>query len=622
MPHLRLFSLYLRRKKGYKRAVPICPRCNATIHTGAEDQCPACGYSLLRADAIFGDRSVEFTRVLDEAGALKHHERLELLRALEDMERNIAPIALCIYITDDGRAQNLRTHAHWVLNHAIINHPSFGRREKSRAIEDAAFAERMPGEIAERRPVAPVGWWQRMQASLRDVLHPYPPPVRQEWMLILVMDVQLEQACFAWGYMLDPYINPDSINSCIIGARLQFRERDIVGGLRRVMRSAVSRIASQSHGVNWRLRRAARLMPLVLGAAVALHPAPSGAQAASPWAEDEAAEEVVDDAPAADAPLPSAPQTSAGGAAASLTEPPRWEAEDYRHLLSGELAGAYKMLQSPGGVVRAEPSQPRGGRTRTPESDAKIAKHYYPAYSVADSSSIIDPQKLLSSVEWVDVGHVLHTLNAHAPYHLYVGIYRSGQEVPLELAVGSLVRAVARPGEYAAMIMYGMGDAPELDLGYHEIRLSDEDRHAWLEKVRQAAAKLGGVEGLIAAAHELHRCLTPVAAELPPLTQQTAVQVPLIPVEMRDDPVADEVTLRDEIQGIINNPAMRPILWTLGGIVGFVGLVVSFIMWRRRSGKLMQSMPDIRLSSPYGAGVSRTVRYLEGKEASKSIYML
>lgn len=559
--------------------------------------------------------------MLDEAGALKHHERLELLRALEDMERYIAPIALCIYITDDGRAQDMRAHAHWVLNHASIHHPSFGRREKSRAIEDAAFAELQPGERASAAPAAPTGWWQRMRGMLRDAMHPYPPPVRQEWMLILVMDVQLEQACFAWGYMLDPYINPDSINSCIIGARLQFRERDTVGGLRRVMRLAVSRIAAQSHGVNWRLRRAAKLMPLVVGAAVALHPGSVVAQADSPWGEDDAAEEVVDEVPASAAVKP-APQTSSAGAPASLVEPPRWGAEDYRHLLSGELSGAYRMLQSPGGASRPESGAPRGARGRATESDTKIAKHYYPAYNVADSSSIIDPQKLLSSVEWADVGHALSTLNAHSPYHLYVGIYRRGQEVPLELAVGALVRAVAKPGEYAAMILYGIGDTPELDLGYHEIRLSDEDRHAWLEQVRQAASNLGGVEGLVAAAHELHACLAPVAAELPPLAQQSVVHVPLIPLEMRDDPVADEVTLRDEIQAALNNPAMRPVLWTLGGIAAFIGLVGGFFWWHRRSGHLLQSSPDIRLASPYGAGVSRTVRYLEGKENTKSVYML
>lgn len=614
---IRLFSLYLRLKKRYNLSVPICPRCNTTIHAGAESQCPACGYSLLRANAIFGDRDVEFTRVLDEAGALTHQDRLDLLRALEDMERNIPPIALCIYITDDGRAQDLRSHAHWVLNHARIHHPSFGRREKSQAIEDAALTERAPGERPEGEapPVARVSWWQRLRARVRDILHPYPPPVRPEWMLILVLDVQLEMACFAWGYMLDPYINPDSINSCIIGARLQFRERAMAVGLKRVMKSAVSRIAAQSHGVNRRLRRGA----LTLGAALAFVAAPLVAQSPGPWADDEAAEE-VEDTPAAPAvPTPAAQVAPSAGGPATRNTAPRWNETDYHRLLSGELSGGYKMLQAPGGGRAASSTaSERTPRNRTQESDTKIAKHYYPEYSVVGSSSVIDPQKLLSGVELADVEHTLNELNAHAPYHLYIALYKQGQELPMELSVGSLVRSVAKPGEYAAMLLYGLGDSPTLELGYHEIKLSDDDRHAWLERVQRVAGHFGGVEGLMAAAEELHACLLPVAAELPPLTRQTAVHVPLIPLEMREDTVPPEPSLKDEMRLMLSNPALQPVLYTIGGILGLVGLVALLIWLRRRSGRLTKTTPDYRLASPVGAGVSRAVRYLEGKEAVRS----
>ena len=37
-------------------------------------------------------------------------------------------MALCVYITDHGRLRDLRPHAHWILNHARIHHPSFGKR--------------------------------------------------------------------------------------------------------------------------------------------------------------------------------------------------------------------------------------------------------------------------------------------------------------------------------------------------------------------------------------------------------------------------------------------------------------------------------------------------------------
>ena len=608
----RSFRLYLRGKKSYNFGVQICPRCNTTIHAGAESQCPACGYSLLRANALFGEGGVRFTRVLDEAGVLTHSERQELMRALEDMERNLPPIALCGYITNNGRAQDLRPQAHWMLNHAVVHHPSFGRREKARAIEDAELTERTPGEKPELLAlVSPPSRWQRLRARLRDVLHPYPPPVRREWMLLLVLDVQLEMACFAWGYMLDPYINPDRINSCIVSARLQFRERDMVAGMRRVMRAAVNRIAAQSHSVNRRLRRTGAT--LALGAALLapgitapVHAEPEWAEAAAPQA----------------ASAPAAVQSAKGGRAAGATVAPLWNDADYGHLLSGELNAGYKMLQAPQAEPRraAEAPAPKGSpaRGRTQESDTKISKVYYPQYSVADKGGVIDPQRLLSEVERADVEHSLSELNAHSPYRLYIGIYRAGQELPMELAVGSLVRSVARPGEYAAMVLYGIGDSPEVELGYYEMELADADRHAWLARVRRAAEARGGVEGLMAAARELHACLLPVAAELPPLAQQSAVHVPLIPLEMREKAEEKEPSMRDKLFEWFKDPRMQEGAMGVGAGAGVGTLLLLFIWLRRRSGRLCPTQPDVRLASPHGAGVSRAVRYLEGKEAPRS----
>ena len=131
--------------------MPICPKCSSSFHNGAVEMCPACGYSIEQANRILGEGQVEFTRVVDAAGALTHQERLELMRALEQMERRIRPVALCVYITDVGQADELRTHAHWILNHARIHHPSFGKREQLRAIEDAELRERRPGESRLRR---------------------------------------------------------------------------------------------------------------------------------------------------------------------------------------------------------------------------------------------------------------------------------------------------------------------------------------------------------------------------------------------------------------------------------------------------------------------------------------
>ena len=92
-------------------------------------------------------------------------------------------------------------------NHARIHHPSFGRREQRKAIEDAELRERRPGEEAplphhHDTPRGLSALWNNIKQHWRDTFHPYPPPVRQEWMLILVMDVQLETACFSWAVPL------------------------------------------------------------------------------------------------------------------------------------------------------------------------------------------------------------------------------------------------------------------------------------------------------------------------------------------------------------------------------------------------------------------------------------
>ena len=172
------FSLYENSKMGYKKRVPICPSCNATIHPGAAERCPVCGYGLKRAEAIFGMQPLEFTRVVDEAGVLTHSERRELMEALEDMERNIPPVALGVFITSHGQSKQFRWHAHWALNHAVIHHPSFGKREAVQAIEDADMnvGRRDSQEDQNAEPGALAAWFRQLRKHIRDFVHPYPHP--------------------------------------------------------------------------------------------------------------------------------------------------------------------------------------------------------------------------------------------------------------------------------------------------------------------------------------------------------------------------------------------------------------------------------------------------------------
>ncbi len=647
-------------KKGYRTCVPICPQCSATIHAGADDQCPACGYSLRRADALFGDGRVEFTRVVDAAGALTHQERRELLHFLENLERDIPPVALCIYITDDGQADEFRTHAHWILNHARIHHPSFGRREKHKAIEDAElslrFAKEAPAEEAPAPEPAAASWLSRVANYVRDALHPnLPPPVKQEWMLILVLDVQLERACFSWGYQLDPYVNPDSINRCIVGAKFQFRERAMVAGLRRVMRSATREIAAGSRRVNAQLRRTGRaVLPsaaaLGLGLCLATSPCEAAPQeaaevaAATPPAaeaaeaaptavttpalpQDEAAEEVPPAPPAegaapatAEATPPAAAEAPAPaaepGSAATFADPPRWSDEDYRHLRDGEFTKAYSLLFPPAEVPRAE------RRFRNPgppqESDKVVHVRYQDAYSKPSPHGLCDPQGLLSVEERRDVEHVLRELNNNGRFRIYVALYRAGQKLPPELSVHRLTTATADPRDYVALVLFPLGDSQQLDIGYQEVSPEDEERHAWLQRVRAAAAPQGhGVEALLQAVREVYAIISPLSSGFRSNAPELQEKLPYIAVEINRPPKPKKVPVKDKIKAYFTNEANHPLLYAVGVSTLVLGLLVGFFMLRRRSGHLLESVADVRLSSPYGAGVSRYVRYLEGKEAAK-----
>ncbi len=634
--------------------MPICPRCSATIHAGADDQCPACGYSLKRADAVFGDGLVGFRRVEDAAGVLTHQERQELLHFLEDLERNIPPAALCIYITDYGQAAGLRPHAHWILNHAQIHHPSFGRREKQMAIEDAELQVRIKekGAPAPRENATPQpGWLARtagqMRSFLRDALHPHlPPPVRQDWMLILVLDVQLEMACFSWGYQLDPYIDPNSINRCIVKAKLQFRERAMVAGLRRVMKGVVQEIAAGSRKVNARLRRlAAARVPHVLAAALGASlllaapqawaaaeqdsppPAATPADAAPPpvLADDDVAEEVPSEAATprpADAPTAPPPPPARPGTAASYEHAARWHEADQRHILAGEMPNAYNLLLPPAGTKRAEaPFRP----ARSKEDNKKVHTRYCSEYRKSSAAGLSDPQGLLGTEARRDVEHVLRELNANGRYRIYVAVVRAGQEIPQELAVQTLVTTTASPCEYAALVLFPMGDAEKLDIGYQQIKPKDEQRHAWLTEVRAFANAKGGdgLDALLAAIRRVDAQLRPLAGSFTPISPEVMGKLPLVELNFKDKgKEEEEVSLRKKAELFIKDSANYPLLGGIvGGVMGAVALGLLFFL-RRRSGNLMESTPDVRLSSPYGAGVSRYVRYLEGKESpkEKSLY--
>ena len=80
----------------------------------------------------------------------------------------------------------------------------------------------------------------------------------------------------------------------------------------------------------------------------------------------------------------------------------------------------------------------------------------------------------------------------------------------------------------------------------------------------------------------------------------------------------EEPGTREKIFAMLANPAMFPL--AIMGILGIAGLIGGGLWFKRwlHSGILLETRPDYRLASRYGAGVSRHVRYLEGQEAAKT----
>lgn len=604
----------------------------------------------MRADDIFGNRRVEFTRIVDEAGALTHSARMDLMRELEDLERKLPPVALCIYITDHGQVQHLRTHAHWILNHARIHHPSFGKRELHKAIEDAEIRELRPGEQRpqeEKQPGFFKNLFTNIGNALRDIFHPYAEPTRQEWMLILVLDVQLEMACFSWGYMLDPYIDADKINTSIVEARLQFREREMVTALKMVMKKAVHLIAANGHKVNRALHRADMLRrrpispgrPGATAALLATLASLSFLSAAPLQAQDTPPPAPQPQQAAPSTPVPQqAEQPTATPAPASQPQRaegvPYWHDSHYRLLMSGELETGYTGLFPPPADDKEEtkaqktkkkPAR-RNSRSRNSadddakeESDTYVPHRYLAQYTHSTPHGLCDPQNLLSTAQRDDIIHTLREMNVNAPFKLYVALFKAGQEIPAEMTPATLASGASRPCEYAAMLIYPLGEPAKIDLGYVEIKTEDEFRSNLLEKVRMAAATAGdSTEGIMAALRTMQAEIQPLAKDFLPITAETVSHAPLIPIEYRPTEQKPEESFRDKMSMAMKDPQNLPFLFIgLGGILIAIVILIYFRYWHHKSCTLHKTQPDLRLSSPYGAGVSRYVRYLEGQEAGK-----
>lgn len=181
--------------------MPTCPKCLHNFHRGAESLCPHCGFSLENLDKKYGRDSIPYRRVCDNAGALRQQDRVKLNALLEKLERRIPPVLLSVYFPNILEPFSLIPHSFWVMNHLTVDEAGFPSHQG---------------------------------------------PLDPQWLLILVLDVRTDTACFMWGYELDPYVEPDLINKSIMKARIPLRESMLLQAVGSIMKDAVQLVARKA----------------------------------------------------------------------------------------------------------------------------------------------------------------------------------------------------------------------------------------------------------------------------------------------------------------------------------------------------------------------------------------
>ncbi len=113
--------------------------------------CPHCGFSLENLDKRYGKDAIPYRRVCDNAGALRQQDRMKLNALLEKLERRIPPVLLSVYFPNILEPFSLIPHSFWTMNHLTVDEAGFPNHQG---------------------------------------------PLDPQWLLILVLDVRTDTACF------------------------------------------------------------------------------------------------------------------------------------------------------------------------------------------------------------------------------------------------------------------------------------------------------------------------------------------------------------------------------------------------------------------------------------------
>lgn len=679
--------------------MPICPQCRSHFHMGAKDQCPECGYCLPQAEARLGYGLVDFPRVLDAAGVLTRDECRHLMQYLEKLERKIRPVALCVYLTDRGQREELAMHAHWILNHAQINHRAFGRRDRRLAIEESkmqmSFPQKGQGRgavttLSPANPANPAGdvpafddleplpqhhddaprrhqharrFWTRLVDAYYHLFYPTPPPVEKEWMLILVLDVQLGRACFSWGYRLDSYVNGEELSKLVPCAHTRFRNKDVLGGIKTVMRRVTRCVAGRAVDINAMIRQDKRQffkrqMLQASAEAQAMGLDPSESQTPKPTGASQAALDATQKlllaafllagmwgtyAPAQDAPsltpLPTTTPEVFLGRAASESSFPSWSSDELQSQAAGQVTPRARALfavpraYAPVAPVPEQPVEPeskdsKGSKSSkttkvvTPPSleppvttiDLKPWRKPSPAL---DGAHFIDEQFMLSELEARDIERQLALLNANKPYHLYLCVMDGTRGQTPEYSAAAYLPLVVEMGQQALLIQYLYGGEPAITISGQGLSLSTEELAEWQAALNTCAAAYSNARDAIMVANDCASDL--LQAQMKHMREggvDDTLYLPKAEVEVQQvqEEVEQQVSTKDMLLAKVSEWVPYMLIMLSSVLCSLIYLLLR--KWHRRKALLLETVLDRRLSAEFGSGISPSVLYKE-KYSSK-----
>lgn len=622
--------------------MPICPQCRSHFHVGAKDQCPDCGYCLPQAEARLGYGVVDFPRVLDAAGVLSRDECTSLIQFLEKLERKIRPVALCVYLTDRGQREELAMHAHWILNHAQINHKAFGRRDRRLAIEDSkmqmSFASKDEFDDAKlhdspRKAQRVRRFYHRLVDAYYHLFYPTPPPVEKEWMLVLVLDVQLGRACFSWGYKLDSYVSGEELAALIPCAHSSFRNKDILTGIKRVMRCVTSYVSGNATDINSMIRRDKRKHyqrqmaeavaeakkmdddhPVQPTEPTAAPPSRAGSSSAlnllvfcllaAGFAQDALAQSPP---PPTLTPLPLTPPSVFAGSPATHSSFPTWSSREQQLIQTGQMSPTSAILFA---QARQQPIAP--SEAAPAESSLKA---WRPQRPHLDGDHLVDDEQLLSDLEAQDLRRELARLNANKNYHLYICVADARGGASADASASAMLPLVVGMGEQALLIQYHIGRTPSIEIAGQGLSLGTEEMAQWQALLNQrVGAYLHPRDAMMRASGLADELL---AAQSPHMRQGGVDDTLYLPKVEMNIPGVDAAKEKKEAKKSVKEHVIEQAGdWLvylnifLSSII-CIGIYLLLRWWTRRKALLLETSVDKRLAAEFGSGVSPSVLYKE-----------